>query len=420
MGRLDDSILITVGCSNLSGRAREDLFMNSRDRLRNGDLRDAIERELELMIREHQGLKDLREKRRREEVASKTADSKPLEEALKSILKSSPSLASIFLTGTKLSNPFKTKEVASDDKPYEGKLHPSYFKFQKLQYKEKLERIAAINMKCRITFVTDVANDYFDRLVNKGICNIQIIEGDETKKVDSYSLNLQNGKATLNLKLPENCLVGDIITYEAKVSDDTLPEPFVNVFALTVGSPQQPTTGISQKSKPPSDKDGHEQEASTGIVMPQINDVYEKDWEQRKHKFNQFSALEIIQEEAAEIEIPGNGSPAVYSFWINMDNIYLKTEMKSSKIAPELIKARFKSGIALLGMALIKGDAMAEKSKPEDESVDQNANSGTPTLEDQVFHISASVAPIILPMIESLGKLSEEQFTVGSQIGDDE
>lgn len=46
MGRLDDSILVIVEGSNLSGRAREDLFMNSRDRLRGGELRDAIEREL--------------------------------------------------------------------------------------------------------------------------------------------------------------------------------------------------------------------------------------------------------------------------------------------------------------------------------------------------------------------------------------
>ncbi len=168
-------------------------FMNSRDRLRNGDLRDAIEHQLELMIRDHQGLKELREKRKHEEVASKTADSKPLEEALKSILRSSPSLASIFLTGTKLSNPFKTKEVSSDDTPYKGKLHPSYFKFQKLQYKEKLERAAAINMKCRIPFVTDVVNDYFDRLENKGIFSLRILNEAETKKVDSYSLNLQNG-----------------------------------------------------------------------------------------------------------------------------------------------------------------------------------------------------------------------------------
>jgi hypothetical protein len=41
-GRLNyiaDSILVTVDCSAISGRAREDLFMNSRDRLSHGELR---------------------------------------------------------------------------------------------------------------------------------------------------------------------------------------------------------------------------------------------------------------------------------------------------------------------------------------------------------------------------------------------
>ncbi len=46
LGYLRDSILIIVDCSKFSGRARERLFMNSRDRLRNGELRDAIQSEL--------------------------------------------------------------------------------------------------------------------------------------------------------------------------------------------------------------------------------------------------------------------------------------------------------------------------------------------------------------------------------------
>lgn len=39
MGRLAKSLLIIVDCSTLSVGAREDLFMNSRDRLSNGELR---------------------------------------------------------------------------------------------------------------------------------------------------------------------------------------------------------------------------------------------------------------------------------------------------------------------------------------------------------------------------------------------
>lgn len=420
MGRLDDSILILIDCTNLSGRAREDLFMNSRDRLRNGDLRDAIEHELEILIREHPGLRDLRERRRSEEIKSKLGDSKPLAEALELILKSSPSLSSLFLTGTRLPNPFKTKEVISRDKPYKGKPHPSYFKFQKLPYGEKLERTAAINMRCRVTFETNVVNDYFDRLENKGIFSLHTVNGNGAKEVTSYSLNLQNGKATLNIKLPEDCSIGDVIDYVAKVIDDTLIEPFVNVFTITVGSPQKIIVSPSIKNgKPPGDEEGYQREIPTGLSIPEINEVYESEWEKRKHKFNQYSALEILQERAADIEAPDNGDTAEYSFWVNMDNIYLKTEMKASKTEPAIIKARFQYGLVLVGMALIQSDAKAEKLKSDIESAKQADNGEVMTIEEQVFRISEAIAPILLPMVESLGTLTEEKISIDSQVDDE-
>ena len=74
---ISDSLLVVVDCTELDGRAREDLFLNSRDRLASGELRTQIERELEILLREHKGLKELREKRRREDIEGKLEDSKP-------------------------------------------------------------------------------------------------------------------------------------------------------------------------------------------------------------------------------------------------------------------------------------------------------------------------------------------------------
>ena len=92
MGRLDpDSILVVVDCSDISGRRREDLFMNSRDRMEQGEFLRAIEKELESILKEHPSLRELRERRRREDVASKLEDSKPFREVLQAILNKSPS-----------------------------------------------------------------------------------------------------------------------------------------------------------------------------------------------------------------------------------------------------------------------------------------------------------------------------------------
>lgn len=419
MGRLDDSILVMVDCSNLSGRAREDLFMNSRDRLRSGDLRDAIERELEILIRDHQGLRALREKRRREEVESKLDDSKPLEKALELILKSSPTLLQLFSAGARLSNPFKTKEVTTADKPYKGKYHPTYFKFQKLDYGQKLERSAAINMRARITFETDVVNDYFSRLQNKGVFTLNIISNGKADKVQDYSLNLQNGKATLSVRLPEDSSVGDVLEYESKVADATVVEPFVNRFILSVTPAQQIPPGGKGKPWPPTNKAGRSRELPTGLTLPDINEVYESGWSNRKRKFDQYSALEIVQEEASDAETPGNDGVAVYSFWVNMDNIYFKSECKSSKEDTEILKARWIYGLVLIGMALIQADAKAEKEAESDKQKSEVEEEAM-TLEEQVFQTSAALSPVLLPLVESLGSLTEEQAAIGSQVGDDD
>ena len=78
------------------------------------------------------------------------------------------------------------------------------------------------------------------------------------------------------------------------------------------------------------------------------------------------------------------------------------------------------TGRGLLGMALIQADAKAEKSAINEESKSQTEEEEGLTLEQRVFQMSAAVAPVLLPIIETLGSLTEEQVVIGSQVGDDE
>ena len=84
---LADSILVIVDCTAISSRGRELLFMNSRDRLRGGEICRELEQELEDLLKNHAGLRALRERRRREEIESRLQDSKPLEQILEILLK---------------------------------------------------------------------------------------------------------------------------------------------------------------------------------------------------------------------------------------------------------------------------------------------------------------------------------------------
>jgi len=71
MNYIADSILILADCSNFDGRSREDLFMNSRDRLSDVPLKSEIEKSLEKIVKEHPGLRELKTKRRQEDIGKK-------------------------------------------------------------------------------------------------------------------------------------------------------------------------------------------------------------------------------------------------------------------------------------------------------------------------------------------------------------
>ena len=232
---LSDSILVVVDCSRFSGRAREDLFMNSRDRLSGGELREELEEALEDMLKQHAGLRALKERRRREETEEKFADGKPLEDILESLLKKSETLASLFLQGKRASNPFKSIKMQEEEKPFQGKVYPTFFKFLGKEYGAKLHRETPKNMRSRISFDTDAVNDYFSRSIDPGRFTLSMEVGGQGQPVRNYvGPNLQNGSATLSVQLPEDCNVGDEFHYLAVVTDPTRLEGFENRFSVTV------------------------------------------------------------------------------------------------------------------------------------------------------------------------------------------
>ena len=378
MNRLEDSLLVVLDCSRISGRAREDLFMNSRDRMEQGAFLKAIEGELQSLLKDNSLLRDLRERRKREDVASKLENSEPMRQALASIIRRSPSLASLFGGLGPLPNPFNPKPK---EKPFQGKQHPNIFKFKRVDYGKKLIRETAINMRSRIAFETDVVNDYFKREKFPGTFRLRSL--DSNGSLPDYMLNLESGTATLNLSLPVGVSVDDVIRYEATVSDDTLVEGFRNLFDIRVKSKQTPN-GNPNPKPPPKEKEG--------LAIPDPILVYQSDWD--KHGFDKNSALKVINEGDSD-------ETSEYTYYINMDNVYLQTELKATSENPEIVKAKWQYSLMIVGMALLRGHASEDK-EAEDED---DASPG-----ERVFKTTAILAPVLLPIIESLGGLSQEDL----------
>jgi len=127
-----------------------------------------MERELEELLSRHQGLRDLKESRRREQVKEHHDEDSALESVLETLFKRNPTLSNIFLKGERLSSPFKTEPAGEKDKEYKGQRFPTYFKFKDKEYGDKLDKETNINYRCRVTFETNAENEYFDRGDDKG------------------------------------------------------------------------------------------------------------------------------------------------------------------------------------------------------------------------------------------------------------
>ncbi len=411
---LADSILVMMDCGRLSNESREDLFMNSRDRLSGGELRKELEDELEDVLKHHQGLRDLRARRQEEDTTEKFEDNKPLEDILKSLIQKSPTLANLFLFGPRASNPFKPVTVKSEDKPFVGKRHPTYFKLKGKDYGSELFRETPQNQRSRILFETDAANDYFSRSTEQGELELFLVTTDgRTQTPAAHTMNLHNGIGTLSVRLPEDSPVGGEFTFVAVVTDPTQVTPFENTFRIKVKPPAEPNGGSGTRKKPPGKEPGDDRETPSGIKFD-IRLVYEPQWKDDPPHFDKFTALRI--RDTGSDDAPD--AKATYVFYVNMDNLYLKTEMKHAGTEAEAIRNRFVYGNVLFGLALLHQDELdqkVKKSAADGDDEEEKEDGEKMNIEDKVERVTTALAPVLLPMIESLGGAAIQELDTSAE-----
>ncbi len=232
---------------------------------------------------------------------------------------------------------------------------------------------------------------------------------------DYVGPNLQNGIGTLSVQLPLNCQVGDSVSFLALVTDASRLEPFENRFAVKIQPAAPPSGQPSTRRKPPSGQNGDDREVAAGIALPNIIEVHEAEWDKQSPHFDKNTALRIKNAGLTDESGANVDAKPIYDFYINMDNLYLKTEIKSSKSDPRMINARFTYGMVLLGLALLQQDEVEKAKSTTKRSIDENGDDepgeddAESNIEQKVAQFTQAVAPVLLPMIESLGDLDEDQ-----------
>lgn len=386
---IKNSVLVIADCSEIDVDHQEELFMPSRDRLRNSDFTKEIIARLEKDLREHPGLKKAAHDRRNAALKDRLADNKPLKDVLQNIFKKSTVLTKLFIAGQEISSPFNTTYTAGQGESYEGKLHPTFFKLKGKFKDGKLVKAVPCNASFRVQFDTDVQNDYFNRPSEAGSL---VLKMDGVIRTDLIQhLSLYNGQANLTVALPAGAADGDTHVFETEIQDDYIVNSFESTFQVNVIRAEEPRSGgVGVPHRPTDPKKNGNQQTPSSFAIPKIFPVKRKDWDQ--YGMDRFSALVYVPTDEGG------------DYYLNMENDYLLTELKGirdqSRI--ELTKARYTYSMALIGMSII---SYYKNNASETEDTD------VPTV---VKRISAMISPVLIPMLESMADLEIDDISMAA------
>ncbi|MGH8523255.1 MAG: hypothetical protein ACREXY_03285, partial [Gammaproteobacteria bacterium] len=230
--------------------------------------------------------------------------------------------------------------------------------------------------------------------------------GDDLRPAKNWRTpHLFEGNASLSLSLPSDAEIGETLVYEAQVMDPSRIEPFRNRFTLSVKAereqrpPRPPQPPVPKPDKPGREA-GKDAQNDTRLNVPNPVEVWEKDWTVQDPHFDKFTAMRIKRPPGADED------SAVFDYVINMNNVFIDQSVKDKPRKVREIRDRYKFGMTLLTLALIRYDLEARKRKQEYETDDEDEKQERPDVRDMVAEVTSAIAPFLLPLVDSLSRIT--------------
>ncbi len=339
---LRDYLLVHVDCTDLHIEFRNELFMASRDRLKDGAESRNLRRRLANLLANGR-LKDVHKQRK----ASITVESGDAEELLRNLTRNLPIrdeladlLGQTFRIGDKRDGKRnekarETSRKKSREKPaFHPQRYPSYFNIAAKQVNGEAFPMVQVPLggERTIRFSTDVEDQYFDRVQDAGELQIGLLEpgsndnggGDgpgQPRDVETV-LNVvksspQDGTIRVVVKPTGEVKVGDAIKLQASLSS---PERSLEqIFMVRIGAPEKKNTDPKKGDQP-----------DTRLGLPQLHMVY-KDESRGKPTWDSLEEASVSMNHDVVVYplVEGDTLSAVY---INMDsNALLSHRTKLTK-----------------------------------------------------------------------------------------
>ena len=345
---LKDYLLIHVDCTKMDMEFRNELFMASRDRLKDGEESATLRKKLSSHLIKGR-LKEVYNKRKTELAANTGSTSDLLKDFSDKLPFDSELMKLINHTfdlkkkegnkpkKKKKDNPSQTQ--GDNEQPFSPKRFPTSFKINTKTDKDSIPIIQMpINGDRTIKFSTDVEDQYFDRSDEPGELKIAILKPESNEEtggnaagtpketqnlIDVTQSSPNKGTIRVNINPTEKVNVGDQITIKAQL---TSPEADLEqIFMVRILDKQQ-----KQDKKP------NKEDVPDKLGLPELIEVF-KDKKDDKTSWEDISYIDFDYEKVMYPQIEADKLEKIF---INLDSTILKNFMSKLKGEDEINTAR--------------------------------------------------------------------------------
>lgn len=349
---LAPSLLVEVDCSALSASVTEQLFMGSRDRMRDIDQKRALLAELATYLRQHEGLRALNATRRVNALKKSVKSDARTMELFREMARSSPAVTAILRGAGPIPSPMRV--TTQSQVSFDGRRYPTYLRW--LRGGPFLEKECPANSYCEVDLETDAENAFLSRPSDAGECFIEPPGWMKARK-------LWEGKLSIRLQPPPGMPAGHEVPLRVAFRSPEM-ETLEVEGRLRIAPEHVPGINPSGPTRP---------RQPGAVAPPTIREVRKDSWD--VHGFDDRSVARVdVEEEETTV-------------FVNMDNRGLEGYCYSEPRRADEFREMYKLSSAALAVSLKR--AIDKEEIPQEEA-------------DKAF---AAIGDVLVPAVDFAGKV---------------
>jgi hypothetical protein len=173
----------------------------------------------------------------------------------------------------------------------------------------------------------------------------------------------------------------------------------LNRLTLVVQERRKTASGgrsSKERKKATTDKQGKAAHNDTRLNVPNPQEVIEETWKEYEPEFDRMTAMRVKRAPMATEELN------IFDHFINMDNVFLNQVVKTQPRRTKELRDRFKFGMTLISLALIRHDLEKSRMNPITEEDEAEGRDSVPDVQDIVSDVTTAIAPFLLPLVDAL------------------